>query len=71
MRPVTRDDQAPPCPDLHRFGLHAAIIDLDGTMIDTADDFAAGLNGMLARLGAEPTRRATKWSATSARVRRT
>lgn len=31
--------------------LRAAIIDLDGTMIDTADDFTAAVNGMLARLG--------------------
>lgn len=30
--------------DLH---LKAAIIDLDGTMVDTADDFAAALNGVL------------------------
>ena len=35
----------------------AAIIDLDGTMVDTADDFAAGLNGMLAQLDAEETSR--------------
>lgn len=28
-------------------GLRAAIIDLDGTMLDTADDFTAALNGML------------------------
>ena len=32
--------------------LQAAIVDLDGTMIDTADDFTAGLNGMLAQLDA-------------------
>ncbi|WP_323123135.1 phosphoglycolate phosphatase [Burkholderia alba] len=35
----------------------AALIDLDGTMIDTADDFTAGLNGMLAQLDAEETTR--------------
>jgi phosphoserine phosphatase len=35
----------------------AAIIDLDGTMIDTADDFTAGLNGMLAQLDAAETSR--------------
>ena len=35
----------------------AALIDLDGTMVDTADDFAAGLNGMLAQLDAEETTR--------------
>jgi phosphoglycolate phosphatase len=35
----------------------AAIIDLDGTMVDTADDFTAGLNGMLAQLDAEETSR--------------
>ncbi len=37
--------------------LVAAIIDLDGTMVDTADDFTAGLNGMLAQLDAEETSR--------------
>ena len=37
--------------------IEAALIDLDGTMVDTADDFAAGLNGMLARIGARPTTR--------------
>jgi len=43
-----------------RFGgpcLKAAVIDLDGTMIDTADDFTAGLNGMLAQLDAAETSR--------------
>jgi phosphoglycolate phosphatase len=38
--------------------LRAAIIDLDGTMVDTADDFTAALNGMLARIGTRPTERA-------------
>ncbi|WP_281349352.1 phosphoglycolate phosphatase [Paraburkholderia hayleyella] len=37
--------------------LRAALIDLDGTMIDTANDFTAGLNGMLAQLDAAPTSR--------------
>jgi phosphoglycolate phosphatase len=37
--------------------LRAAIIDLDGTMVDTADDFTAGLNGMLAQLDAAETSR--------------
>ncbi|MBR8317198.1 phosphoglycolate phosphatase [Burkholderia dolosa] len=37
--------------------IDAALIDLDGTMVDTADDFTAGLNGMLAQLGARPTSR--------------
>lgn len=37
--------------------LKAAIIDLDGTMVDTADDFTASLNGMLAELGAQPISR--------------
>ena len=37
--------------------LRAAIIDLDGTMIDTADDFVAGLDGMLARIGTKATDR--------------
>lgn len=32
---------------LHGAHLKAAIIDLDGTMVDTADDFAAALNGVL------------------------
>ena len=35
--------------------IRAAIIDLDGTMVDTADDFVAALNAMLARIGAKPT----------------
>lgn len=37
--------------------IKAALIDLDGTMVDTADDFAAGLNGMLAQFDAEETTR--------------
>ncbi|MGN6082969.1 phosphoglycolate phosphatase [Trinickia sp.] len=37
--------------------LRAAIVDLDGTMVDTADDFTASLNGMLAELGAQPIAR--------------
>lgn len=37
--------------------IDAALIDLDGTMVDTADDFTAGLNGMLAQLGAPATSR--------------
>jgi phosphoglycolate phosphatase len=37
--------------------IDAALIDLDGTMVDTADDFTAGLNAMLARLGARATSR--------------
>ncbi|MEX3823310.1 HAD hydrolase-like protein, partial [Paraburkholderia sp. BR14262] len=37
--------------------IEAALIDLDGTMVDTADDFAAGLNGMLAQLDADETTR--------------
>jgi phosphoglycolate phosphatase len=32
--------------------IRAALIDLDGTLIDTARDFSAALNGMLAELGA-------------------
>jgi phosphoglycolate phosphatase len=31
--------------------IRAAIIDLDGTMVDTVDDFTAALNGMLVRVG--------------------
>jgi phosphoglycolate phosphatase len=37
--------------------LQAALIDLDGTMVDTADDFTAGLNGMLAQFDAAETSR--------------
>jgi len=37
--------------------IEAALIDLDGTMVDTADDFTAGLNGMLAEIDAEETTR--------------
>ncbi|HWX11188.1 MAG TPA: phosphoglycolate phosphatase [Trinickia sp.] len=34
--------------------LKAAVVDLDGTMVDTADDFTVGINGMLAEIGAAP-----------------
>ncbi|PMS20899.1 phosphoglycolate phosphatase [Trinickia dabaoshanensis] len=37
--------------------LRAAVVDLDGTMVDTVDDFTATLNGMLAELGARPVSR--------------
>ncbi|WP_261547279.1 phosphoglycolate phosphatase [Burkholderia multivorans] len=37
--------------------IDAALIDLDGTMVDTVDDFTAGLNAMLAKLGAPATSR--------------
>ena len=37
--------------------LVAAVIDLDGTMVDTAEDFTAALNGMLGELGARPIER--------------
>ena len=43
--------------DTARRRIKAAVIDLDGTMIDTADDFTASLNGMLAELGARPVSR--------------
>jgi phosphoglycolate phosphatase len=33
--------------------IRAAIIDLDGTMVDTAGDFVAALNAMLGRIGIE------------------
>jgi phosphoglycolate phosphatase len=46
-----------PAPTFNGPRLQAAIIDLDGTMIDTADDFTAGLNGMLAQLDAVETSR--------------
>ncbi|MGI4843923.1 MAG: phosphoglycolate phosphatase [Janthinobacterium lividum] len=35
-------------------GIRAAIIDLDGTMLDTVPDFEAALNGMRADLGLAP-----------------
>ncbi|WP_250500048.1 phosphoglycolate phosphatase [Caballeronia sp. GAWG1-5s-s] len=41
---------APPSAFTNR-PIRAAIIDLDGTMVDTADDFVAALNGMLTRVG--------------------
>jgi phosphoglycolate phosphatase len=41
-------------PKLPPLRLKAAVVDLDGTMVDTADDFTAGLNGMLAEIGAAP-----------------
>ncbi len=37
-------------PALSAFDFDAAIVDLDGTMIDTLGDFSAALNGMLADL---------------------
>lgn len=37
-------------PALQAFDLDAAIVDLDGTMVDTLGDFSAALNGMLADL---------------------
>src|ERR1700758_4929127 len=46
-----------PAPTFTGPRLEAALIDLDGTMIDTADDFTAGLNGMLAQLDAAETSR--------------
>jgi phosphoglycolate phosphatase len=46
-----------PAPHFTAPRLRAAIIDLDGTMVDTADDFTAGLNGMLAQLDAAQTSR--------------
>lgn len=39
-------------PDLSQFD--AAIVDLDGTMVDTVGDFVAALNGMLADLALPP-----------------
>jgi phosphoglycolate phosphatase len=41
-------------PRFARQRLKAAVVDLDGTMVDTADDFTAGVNGMLAEMGAAP-----------------
>ncbi|MCD2510924.1 phosphoglycolate phosphatase [Comamonas endophytica] len=37
-------------PALQAFDFDAAIVDLDGTMVDTLGDFSAALNGMLADL---------------------
>jgi len=39
-----------PHPSLAAFDFDAAIVDLDGTMVDTLGDFSAALNGMLADL---------------------
>ena len=39
-----------PHPALRSFNFDAAIVDLDGTMVDTLGDFSAALNGMLADL---------------------
>jgi len=39
-------------------GIQAAIVDLDGTMVDTVGDFIVALNGMLADLGGQPIDRA-------------
>jgi len=46
-----------PAPVFTTGTLQAAIVDLDGTMVDTADDFTVTLNGMLAQLDAEETSR--------------
>jgi phosphoglycolate phosphatase len=46
-----------PAPAFAAGKLKAAIVDLDGTMVDTADDFTASLNGMLAQFDAEETTR--------------
>ncbi len=40
--------------DLRGARIQAALIDLDGTMVDTAQDFCAALNAMLAQLDAPP-----------------
>jgi D-lactate dehydrogenase (cytochrome) len=39
---------------LHGAAIEAALIDLDGTLLDTAGDLAAAANGMLAELGIAP-----------------
>lgn len=43
-----------PAPRFASLRLKAAVVDLDGTMVDTADDFTACINGMLAEIGAAP-----------------
>jgi phosphoglycolate phosphatase len=45
---------AGPLRDIRQARIAAALIDLDGTMVDTARDFCAALNAMLTRLGARP-----------------
>ena len=40
--------------DIRTAQIRAALIDLDGTLVDTAHDFTAALNGMLAGLHARP-----------------
>ncbi|VVE24782.1 phosphoglycolate phosphatase [Pandoraea eparura] len=40
--------------DLQLNGIRAVLIDLDGTLVDTAGDFGVALNAMLAELGAAP-----------------
>lgn len=49
------DDTTAPFDGRH---LRAAIIDLDGTMVDTVDDFTAALNGTLSGLSLKPIDRA-------------
>ncbi|MDE1180593.1 phosphoglycolate phosphatase [Paraburkholderia sp.] len=56
-QPNHPDQPSWPAPTFSGPRLEAAIIDLDGTMIDTADDFTVGLNGMLAQLDADETSR--------------
>lgn len=46
-------------PILHGTALHAAVIDLDGTMVDTLGDFVAVLNDVLGRLALPPVDRPT------------
>ncbi|WP_232424577.1 HAD hydrolase-like protein, partial [Pandoraea sp. B-6] len=40
--------------DLQLDGIRAVLIDLDGTLVDTAGDFGMALNAMLADLGVAP-----------------
>jgi phosphoglycolate phosphatase len=54
---MAQESSAFPPPRFTGPRLKAAVIDLDGTMIDTADDFTAGLNGMLAQFDAMETSR--------------
>lgn len=54
--PLLPDSGSPFLPFAKR-DLRAAIVDLDGTMLDTADDFTAALNGVLSSMHLAPIAR--------------